>query len=132
MHCWQCWAWWPVGCQKENIELPNRKTAVSETATVYTVRYAIDGVAHLTTLYGEAEYSAFVYGLLTLAEQGHEVLFHNALQTSSDAATREVVTYTTGDKDEAHDWASRMEKEGYMVKIKYDTANNEFVCIAYR
>lgn len=121
-----------VGCQKENIELPNQKTAVSDTATVYTVRYAIDGVAHLTTLHGEAEYSAFVYGLLTLAEQGHEVLFHNAFQASGDAATREVVTYTTGDKDEAHDWACRMEKEGYKVSIKYDAENNEFICVARR
>lgn len=94
--------------------------------------YAIDGVAHLTTLYGEAEYSAFVYGLLALAEQGHEVFFHNALQTSDDAATREVVTYTTDKKKEAHNWASRMEKDGYVVKIIYNAENGEFTCIAYR
>ena len=40
-----------VGCQKEQIVEPQR--SVAELGTVYTVWYAVDGVTHNMTLYGE-------------------------------------------------------------------------------
>lgn len=122
-----------VGCQKESIADLNPKTATSETAgTVYTVCYAIDGVAHQATLRGDEAHSAFILRMLTLAEQGHEVSFYDADQYSPDAATREVVTYSTQKKEEAYSWAIQMEEEGYRVKVSYDEKTNTFNCVAYR
>lgn len=122
-----------VGCQKESIADLNPKTATSETAgTVYTVCYAIDGVAHQATLRGDEAHSAFILRMLTLAEQGHEVSFYDADQYSPDAATREVVTYSTQKKEEACSWTTLMEKEGYKVSITYDDKSQTYICIARR
>ena len=121
-----------TGCQKEENEVLNPKSASSEVRTAYTVSYTVDDVARQTTLYGEAAHAAFIYRMLTLAEQGHEVSFYDEDKVSPEGATREVVTYTTGDKSEAYDWALRKEKEGYMVKVTYDKKSGTFTCVALR
>lgn len=36
-----------VSCQKENVMDIAPETSVSETGTVYTVQYAVDGVLHI-------------------------------------------------------------------------------------
>ena len=121
-----------TGCQKEENDLLNPKSASSEVRTAYTVSYTVDGVARQTTLYGEAAHAAFIYRMLALAEQGHEVSFYDEDKVSPEGATREVVTYTTGDKSEAYDWALRKEKEGFRVSVVYDEKEKTFICIARR
>lgn len=52
-----------VGCQKENITELRPETSISETGTVYTVQYAVDGVTHQITLHGDVITQCFsTYG----------------------------------------------------------------------
>ena len=60
-----------VSCQKENVTDFASETIVSQTGTVYTVQYAVDGVLHLETLIGEQAWSDFLHRMLALAEEGY-------------------------------------------------------------
>lgn len=42
-----------TGCQKENFADATSESAISEASTVYTVQYAVNGVEHTVTLYGD-------------------------------------------------------------------------------
>lgn len=120
-----------TGCQKENNEIIGMEPVVVKSGTVYTMQYVIDGVQHITTLYGESERAAFIYQMLTLAEQGNEVMFFDPSTYSQDA-TRDVVYFSTADKAEAVAWADHMLNEGYKVTVTYDPSTSTFNCVAWK
>ena len=119
-----------VSCQKENIIDEN--TIVAENDTVYKVRYTVDGVTHQLTLIGDEARQTFLNRMLALAEEGHEVTFRNEEFSSRVISTKEVVTYTTTDHDEAYTWAEKMFNDGYAVTIYYDKDKKTYTCIAIK
>jgi hypothetical protein len=121
-----------VGCQKESIEPIESPAVVSEMGTLYRVCYAIDGVTHHITLDSEEAHAAFIYSLLEIAEQGHNVMFYDESKVSQDSVAKEVVTYSTHDKTDAYNWAHNMELDGYKVNVSYDSATNTYNCVAVR
>jgi len=119
-----------VSCQKENFV--NETTVVEENVTVYTVSYTVDGVTHQLTLIGEEAWQDFLHYMLALAEEGHQVTFRNEEAASRAVPTKETVTYTTTNGDDAIVWADKMIGQGYSVTIKFDEKSGVYTCIAIK
>jgi hypothetical protein len=122
-----------AGCQKEYVA-PQSGIDKTEPAIgneiKRTVDYTVDGVAHRVSLSGDMAWKEFLYSLLDMAENGSEVRVMNDDNTAQCEAAKEVVIFTTSDKEEAMDWCSKMHSDGYDVSISYDSVNHVFVCIA--
>jgi len=99
---------------------------------VYTVRYAVDGVTHSTTLYGETAWQEFLNRMFALAEEGCRVSFCNENNSGNMAATKERVVYTTTDKHDAEVWVTIMANNGYTVSVEYNQQTGVYTCIAIR
>lgn len=119
-----------VSCQKENII--DETNIVAENGTVYTVRYAVDGVTHQLTLVGDEAWHDFLNRMLALAEEGHEVSFRNEEAASRVVSTKEVVTYTTDNGEDALNWAEKMVDDGYTVTITFDKEKKIYTCYAIK
>lgn len=119
-----------VSCQKENII--DGTSVVAENDTVYTVRYAVDGVTHQITLVGDEAWHDFLNRMFALAEEGHEVSFRNEEAASRVVSTKEKVTYTTPDHDDAYEWAEMMYKQGYAVTVTFDEEKKIYTCYAIK
>ena len=120
-----------VGCQKETITV-EPQTGIEASGTVYTVRYAINGVTHTETLIGEQAWADFLQRMLALAEEGYRVTVSRNTDTAQYAMSKEVVTYTTKKKTEAYAWLDAMVAQGYEVTIEYNPQTGEYTCIAVR
>ena len=119
-----------VSCQKENII--DETNIVAENDTVYKVSYTVDGVTHQLTLVGDEAWHDFLNRMVALAEEGHEVSFRNEEASLRAVSTKEKVTYTTTNQDEALAWSEMMIKDGYTVTISYDKASGIYTCIAIK
>lgn len=119
-----------VSCQKENIIDEN--TIVAENGTVYTVSYTVDGVTQQLTLVGDEAWQAFLHRMMALAEEGHEVTFRNEEAASRVVSAKEVVTYSTSNRDDAYSWAEKMVDDGYTVTIRFDKEKKVYNCYAIR
>lgn len=124
-----------AGCQKEKI------AAVIENSTVEhafsneaqrTACYTVDGVGYQITVTGDAAWNDFLRSMLDMAEQGYTVTVSTGNGTTQQGIAKEVVTYTTADKNDAMAWCDNMLNNGYDVTMYYDSVNNVFVCIAER
>lgn len=119
-----------TGCQKEMVEnLPNQ-TSVSISA--YTVEYSINGETFRTVLQSEEEYDALLLRLVALAREGYTVQVRNGNTIRQGNASKEVVTYTTTDSDDAKRWTKKMMNEGYEVTITFDEETGIYTCIAIK
>lgn len=119
-----------VSCQKENII--DETSIVAENGKVYTVSYTVDGVTHHFTLIGDDAWHDFMNRMFALAEEGHEVSFRNEETASRIVSTKEVVTYSTKDRDKAYAWAETMAYEGYTVTISFDKKTGIYTCEAVK
>jgi hypothetical protein len=124
-----------AGCQKE-IEAPKQEGYVANPTFAnevkQTVHYSINDVCQSITITGEAEWHMFLYSMLDLAEQGYTVRIYSNGNETQCGLSKEVVTYTTADKDDAEAWCNTMHSNGYSVSMVYDSVNNVFVCTAER
>lgn len=119
-----------VSCQKENIN--DEISIVAENDTVYTVSYSVDGVTYQITLTGDDAWHDFMNRMFALAEEGHVVSFRNEETASSIVSAKEVVTYSTKNRDEAFSWAETMAYEGYTVTINFDKKTGVYTCEAVK
>lgn len=118
-----------TSCQKET--LSNPQSSITENCTVYTVQYAVDGVLHTSTLYGEDEYNAFIHGLMLLARDGYCVCVSNSNITEV-GLTKEKLEFKTSSAEEAEQWTTERMKEGYTVFITFDEASGMYNCTAVK
>lgn len=118
-----------VSCQKETL-VDNHNPEVSYAKTSYTVSYTVDGVTTQVTLVGETAWSSFLDWLFALAEEGHSVSFF--IDGQEQSISREVVTYSTQDYDDAKAWAESMSKKGYVVSIDFDKTTLTYICTAVK
>ena len=119
-----------VSCQKENII--DETSIVAENGKVYTVSYTVNGVTHQLTLVGDDAWHDFLNRMFVLAEEGHEVTFRNEETASRVVSAKEVVTYSTKNRDEAFSWAEAMIDEGYSVTISFDKKTGVYTCEALK
>lgn len=121
-----------VGCQKEGVTDYVPETSISETGTVYTVHYVVDGALRHATLHGKSERKDFFRQLFAIAKNGHEVVFYDGDKTEQCSVTKEVIHYSTTDEGDALAWADKMYDNGYKVRISFDEENKVFNCVAWR
>ena len=120
-----------VACQKEMVEdVTPSSIIVDANTTKRIVVYTVNGVEDQMVIEGDEAWMAFLQSMVTLAENGYRVTFGNASNVRQANAAKEVVTYTTDDKDEAVAWADSMASNGYTVTIYYDSVHNVFICVA--
>lgn len=124
-----------AGCQKESIAPVLENGAVEyefDNEAKRTVCYTVDGVNYQVTLTGDAAWNDFLRSMLDLAERGCTVTIITSNGTSQQGIAKEVITYTTADKNEAAAWCDNMHNNGYDVTMVYDSVNGVFICIAER
>ena len=119
-----------VSCQKETIVEP--QVGVEESVTVYTVHYVVNGVTYTETLIGEQAWADFLQRMLALAEEGYRVTVSRNTGSAQYADSKEVVTFTTTNKEEAYDWLDKKVAEGYEVAIEFNPQTGEYTCTAIR
>lgn len=119
-----------VSCQKENII--DETNIVAENGSVYKVSYTVDGVTQQLTLVGDEAWHDFLNRMVALAEEGHEVTFRNEEAASRVVSSKETVTYTTPNHDDAINWAAKMLDDGYTVTIIFDEENKVYNCYAIK
>ncbi|MBQ1408473.1 MAG: hypothetical protein IIY87_01810 [Bacteroidales bacterium] len=119
-----------VSCQKEFCD--NQTTNVAENAVIHYVQYSINGVSYRMTLVGDEAWQAFLERMLALATEGNTITFRDESVSSQIAQTKDVVTYTTTNGDDAIEWADKMAQLGYTVTIEYDKRTGIYTCTAFK
>ena len=102
----------------------------AENSTVYKIHYSIDSVTHQVTLLGDETWHDFLNRMFALAEEGHTVTFRNVNINSQVASAKDVINYTTNNREDAYNWAEQMGEKGYSVTIKYDNNTGIYTCTA--
>lgn len=120
-----------VSCQKENLVPSTPAEVITDNQAVYIYQYEVNGIRSRITLRGEAERTDFINRMLALAQEGNTVSFFDETQYTQNF-TKEDVTYTTKDKEDALNWASGMLDLGYTVTIEYDKNKGIYNCTASR
>lgn len=119
-----------ISCQKETFnDVIDNQTEVTMSRSV---SYMVDGTLYHATLHSDAEWDALMHRLLALARNGHRVVLANGNNVTTSSLSKEVVTFTTTDEEEANHWAAQMTANGYTVSISYDKKTGEYNCIAVK
>ena len=116
-----------ASCQKEEVLLP---IPVGQETTANNVNYTVDGKTFQAPINSDQDWSEFLYRMLALAEEGHTVTISS--RVSATSSTKEIVTYTTTSKPDAHAWADNMTAQGYDVTVHFDNNTGIFTCIAVK
>ncbi|MBR3784210.1 MAG: hypothetical protein IKJ78_07115 [Bacteroidales bacterium] len=121
-----------AGCQKESVVITNNDVVdnAENNNVKHSVVYSVNGEKGRIEIEGNNAWFAFLQRMVCLAEQGYTVTICNVNNPRQENWAKEVVTYTTSDKDAAVSWADDMSAKGYTVVIYYDDTNNVFVCTA--
>lgn len=117
-----------VSCQKEGFE--ETQSSTTETVSVRTIQYTIDGVEQTIILFGDEEWDVFIDHMLSCARQGHNVSICDNSIASHDVFAKDVQTFTTKSQEEAKAWGKKMVDQGYTVDTIYK--DGMYICIAFR
>ena len=119
-----------TSCQKENIAEPER--FATEKNAGETVYYTVGGIRFSQTINSEDEYDTLLMRLIMLSKEGYEVSFFGNRYSSASGMTKDTVTYTTTNENDAVAWMKQKINEGYTVTITYDEGTGIFTCIAVK
>ena len=117
-----------TSCQKESFVEPI--ASEQQAPMQYSYNYTVDGISYSMHIENESDWESFVMNMLTLAEEGHAVTFTKYKNYVN--ASKEVVTYSTADKQDAYNWAANMASQGYTVTVTFDNNTGLFNCTAIR
>ena len=117
-----------VGCQKEALVTP--QTVSTTVGVVHNVTYSVDGVDHNASFNSEEDWLRFFDRLFALAEEGRSVSICNAESAVNTTPSKEVLTFTTYEREEAEAWAHARVLEGYVVHIDYNRNTGLYTCTA--
>ena len=117
-----------VGCQKETIVEPN--TGMQQMMNVRTVTYSIDGVSQQIVIRGDEAWRDFLKQLTAMAREGHRIQFRCEEARSNASSSKDVVTYTTSNEEDAIAWCASMYDKGYEVSFYYDQKSGKYICTA--
>ena len=118
-----------VSCQKENTPLSVADDVVTDHQAVYIYQYQVNGISSRITLHGEAERISFLNRMIALAAEGCQVSFFDETQTTQ-IFSKETVTYSTEDKNQAIAWLISMLDKGYEVTITFNEKTGCYDCTA--
>ena len=108
-----------VACKPEPVEVERDITyTVDETTTT----------VHLRT---DAEFEALLDRFCDYAENGSTVTFYNANRSSKAIASKDVIRFSTTDREEMKRWMRTQEDAGKTVTVTYDPATGTWNGTAY-
>ena len=113
-----------VGCQKDDCLIKHYNSSVVET---HSYKYAVNGEILTSNEFGPN----FFERMIALAREGYEVTIFSNVPFSPNSS-KETVTFTTSDADEATIGAKNMYDNGYTVTISYDKKTGIYTCIAVK
>lgn len=119
-----------AGCQKE--VFTESQASIEEAVTIHTARYSVNGVESVEVLVGDQAWHDFLQRMMALAEQGYEVTFADENASTNASATKEIVKYSTPDREDARNWCANMAAQGYTVTVTYDNDKQLFICVAVK
>ena len=119
-----------VSCQKETLVEP--QVFDSEVGTLRTIHYTIDGVKRSITITGDSAMKTFVDHMVELANHGYTINIVDPNARTNGIESKEVLTYTTKNKDDASTWSAKKINEGFEVTIVQNPKTGEYTCIATR
>ena len=115
-----------AGCQKDNMVAPNATVSLET-----TIGYYAAGEYGQAVLTDDASWDLFLDRMFALAKEGYEVTII-PVSGQNGYATKDVVTYTTDDENDAKQWAKEMAMQGYSVKLEYNPDNGIWTCTAIK
>lgn len=118
-----------ICCQKVIPEEPTT-TVTTRTNETRTVIYSIDGAENTATLNSGEDWSHFLNRMIDLSEEGRIVKFRLSGINTGTSPLKEVVTFSTSDRDAAYAWVNKMVNDGYEVTLSYDRENQLYHCSA--
>ena len=116
-----------TSCTKEELTESPCVAAISQSAA-----YVVDGRLCYANPQTEEEWAAFLDRMFALVEEGHTVQFWRNGLRQQYAAAKEVITFTTTDREKAKKWAAEKAAAGYSVTVSFDQQSGIYTCIAYR
>ncbi len=118
-----------MGCQKE---FPTSPASCGTAVTAsYCIRYHIDNDEYYTVLNDEQALSDFIDRMTALALKGHRVNYR-CINRNDTSCTKEKVTFTTTNSDDAKRWCKEKTMEGYDVTMLFDQETGVYTCIAVK
>lgn len=113
----------PVGCMKENTNIPTTQVATT------VVNYSAGVNCGQVVLNDNTVWDEFMNRMMALARQGYNVIIYNGNGVDSNPS-KEKVVFTTNSEEEAKQWAIDMFLQGYIVQLIYNDETGTWTCVA--
>ena len=114
-----------TSCQKESEMVPSQelsqKSLAQETSIIF---YWVDGEEHYQKYVSQEEYNEIFDYLIKLAEEGHTIDIEG--NNNPEYAPAKKVGFKTSDREEIKEWGKKMVKQGYNVKITFDSETGTY------
>ena len=95
------------------------------------VNYSIDGVTTQMVISDDESWHSFLNWMFTLAEEGRQVTFSRT-GFINQSITKDIVTFSSKDRNTAYEWADMMANDGYSVSVEYNKDTGMYDCIAIK
>ena len=116
-----------TGCTKENVT-----DGTEVVMTTNSVTCIVNGQQYYANPQTDEEWSAFFDRMFALVEEGYSVRFWRNDTRVQTASTKEIVTFSTPDQNEAEAWCKQKMNEGYVVSMIFNQKTGEYDCIAVK
>ena len=114
-----------TSCQKDSEMISSQelsqKSLAQETSIIY---YWVDGEEHYQKYVSQEEYNEIFDYLIKLAEEGHTIDIEG--NNNPEYAPAKKVGIKTSDREEIKEWGKKMVKQGYNVKITFDSETGTY------
>jgi hypothetical protein len=118
-----------VSCEKT---IPDEhQTIANEELSYRMVNYSIDGVTTQMVISDDESWHSFLNWMFTLAEEGRQVTFSRT-GFINQSITKDIVTFSSKDRNTAYEWADMMANDGYSVSVEYNKDTGLYDCIAIK
>ena len=114
-----------TSCQKDGEMISSQelsqKSLAQETSIIF---YWVDGEEHYQKYVSQEEYNEIFDYLIILAEEGHTIDIEG--NNNPEYAPAKKVGFKTSDREEIKEWGKKMVKQGYNVKITFDSETGTY------
>ena len=92
--------------------------------------YNIDGITYEEPIDDEIAKRAFWQRIFSLVREGYEIDVFSKDTVGGETTSKDVVTYTTENEEDAMKWSEKMTDKGYHVHISFK--DGTYTCIAVK
>ena len=114
-----------TSCQKDGEMISSQelsqKYLAQETSIIF---YWVDGEEHYQKYVSQEEYNEIFDYLIILAEEGHTIDIEG--NNNPEYAPAKKVGFKTSDREEIKEWGKKMVKQGYNVRIIFDSETGTY------